>query len=76
MKVGQMVLMRNSARDGRKGDKLARRWLGPYTIQADIRKGLYRLQNTTTGKKGSERMQVSLYIIQNRPNMYPYQFIG
>ena len=50
MKVGQMVLMRNSARDGRKGDKLARRWLGPYTIQADIGKGLYRLQNTTTGK--------------------------
>ena len=48
-------------------------------IQADIGKGLYRLHNTTTGKilkKGSERMQVSLYIIQNRPNMYPYQFIG
>ena len=50
MKVGQMVLMRNSARDSRKGDKLAKRWLGPYRIQADIGKGIYRLQNPTTGK--------------------------
>ena len=27
------VLLRNSATDGRKGDKLAARWLGPYTLK-------------------------------------------
>ena len=36
--VGLLVLLRNSARDGRKGDKMSKRLLGPY-----------RLTNTTTG---------------------------
>ena len=40
-----MVLLRNSARDGRKGDKLARRWLGPYRIHAFLGKGVYKLEN-------------------------------
>ena len=31
--MGAMVLLRNSARDGRKGDKLAQCWLGPYQIE-------------------------------------------
>lgn len=45
-----MVLLRNSARDGRKGDKLAQRWLGPYEIHRDIGKGRYILENPTSGK--------------------------
>ena len=30
--VDIFVLVRNSARDSKKGDKLAKRWLGPYQI--------------------------------------------
>ena len=50
LSVGQLVLLRNSARDGRKGDKLAKRWLGPYTIEEEVGKGLYMLTNPSTGK--------------------------
>ena len=39
------VLVRNSARDGRKGGKLEQRWLGPYTIAESLEKGRYILQN-------------------------------
>ncbi len=45
-----MVLLRNSARDSRKGDKLVQRWLGPYMIVEDIGKGRYLLKNTASGK--------------------------
>ena len=41
------MLLRNSARDGRKGDKLAKRWLGPYKVEEAIGKGLYRLAKPT-----------------------------
>ena len=44
------MLLRNSARDGRKGDKLAKRWLGPYRVEEAIGKELYRLANPTTGR--------------------------
>lgn len=44
------MLLRNSARDGRKGDKLAARWLGPYKIEAVLEKGVYRLSNPTSGR--------------------------
>ena len=47
--MGTLVLLRNSARDGRKGDKLATRWLGPYQINENLSKGIYRLKNPTTG---------------------------
>ena len=46
------VLLRDSARDGRKGDKLAARWLGPYSWERTL-----LLSNLSTGhtlkKKGS-----------------------
>lgn len=45
-----MVLLRNSARDGRKGDKLAQRWLGPYKIADKIGKGRYILENLSSGR--------------------------
>ena len=47
--MGTLVLLRNSARDGRKGDKLAKRWLGPYRVNASLGKGIYRLENYSTG---------------------------
>lgn len=39
--VGALVLLRNSARDGRKGDKLAKRWLGSYRVNEHVGKGVY-----------------------------------
>ncbi len=45
-----MVLLRNSARDTKKGDKLIQRWLGPYRIMEDIGKGQYVLKNAASGK--------------------------
>ena len=48
MKPGSLVLLRNSARDSRKGDKLAERWLGPYKVKEHLGKDVYRLQNPNT----------------------------
>ena len=45
-----MVLLRNSARDGRKGDKLAQRWLGPYKIKDAFGKNMYALTNSQNGR--------------------------
>ena len=45
LEVGTVVLLRNSAKDGWKGDKLAKRWLGPYIIEESVGKGVYRLSN-------------------------------
>ena len=45
LEVGILVLLRNSAKDGRKGDKLAKRWLGPYIIEESVGKGVYQLLN-------------------------------
>ena len=50
LQVGTLVLLRNSAKDGRKGDKLAKRWLGPYIIEECVGKGVYRLSNHATGR--------------------------
>ena len=44
-----LVLSRNCARDGRKGDKLAKRWFGPYKIEENLGKNVFRLSNPTTG---------------------------
>ena len=49
LKPGSMVLLRNSARDGRKGGKFLARYLGPYEIIEDLGKGVFRLHNPTTG---------------------------
>ena len=50
IKAGSLVLLRNSQRDGRKGGKLLQRWLGPYTVNKSVGKGVYKLQNPETGK--------------------------
>ena len=44
------MLLRNSVRDGRKGDKLNKRWLGPYKVEEVLGKGVYQLTNPNTGR--------------------------
>ena len=43
------MLLRDSARDGRKGDKFQSRYLGPYEIIEELGKGVFRLRNPSTG---------------------------
>lgn len=50
LEVGTLVLLRNSAKDGRKGDKLAKWWLGPYTVEECVGKGVYRLSILASGR--------------------------
>ena len=40
-----MVLLKNSNRDSKKGDKMKQRWLGPYKIKKNLENGVYRLEN-------------------------------
>ena len=39
------MLLRNSQRDSKKGDKMKPHWLGPYTVHKSLGKGVYRLKN-------------------------------
>ena len=43
--AGAEVLMESTAQKQRKGDKLADKFLGPYTINRHVGKGLYELKN-------------------------------
>ena len=43
--AGAEVLMENTAQKQRKGGKLADKFLGPYTINRHVGKGLYELKN-------------------------------
>lgn len=47
---GTTVLLRNNAKEGRKGDKLVRRWLGPYKIAEHLKNGVYLLENPSTDR--------------------------
>ena len=40
-----MVLLKNSQRDSKKGDKVKPRWLSPYKVHEALDKGVYKLQN-------------------------------
>ena len=62
LEPGALVLLRNSARDGRKGDKLAQRWLGPYRIEEHIGKGVYRLVNPATGRILKKAFNACMYV--------------
>ena len=56
--------IRKSARENKKGDKLNARWLGPYAIEEDLGKGVYRVLNASTGhvlKKGVNQSRLSLH---------------
>lgn len=48
MCVGSFVLLRNSKRDTKKGDKMHPKWMGPYAIVSSLGKGLYRIRNCST----------------------------
>ena len=58
------MLLKNSARESKKGDKMKPRWNGPYKIHADLGKGVYRLLNPKTGnvlKKAVNIAQLKVY---------------
>ena len=64
LQPGTMVLLRNSAQDGRKGGKLQQRWLGPYKISEFVGKGVYKLISLKTGrilKKGVNICRLKIY---------------
>ena len=68
-KPGTLVLPRNSARDGRKGDKFQARYLGPYRVAENLGKGVYRLHNHTNGrilKKTVNACRLKLYRIAKK----------
>ena len=48
MQVGSTVLLRNSKRDTKKGDKMQPKWMGPYIIVASLGKSLYRIKNKSS----------------------------
>ena len=59
-----LVMVRNSARESKKGDKMKPRWLGPYSIEESLGKGVYRVSNNSTGlvlKKGINQSRLTLY---------------
>ena len=45
------MLLKNSGRDSRKGEKLKPRWKDSYTIHADLGKGVDTVCIETIGKK-------------------------
>ena len=46
IELGTEVLLENTRQKQRKGGKLDPKWLGPYTINRDLGKGLYELRNS------------------------------
>ena len=40
-----MILLKNSKRDSKKGDKMKQRWLGPYKVNKNLENGVYQLEN-------------------------------
>ena len=48
--VGATVLKKDFTRKRRKGGKLDYRWNGPFTIVECLGRGLFRLEETETGK--------------------------
>ena len=59
-----LVLLKNSQRKSKKGDKMKSRWLGPYLIHEVLGKGVYRLSNPETGvvlKTAVNQCRLKLY---------------
>ena len=73
LKPGSLVLLRNSARDGRKGDKFQARYLGPYEIVEHLGKNVFKLRNPATGlilKKSVNACRLKLYRERQRPPLH------
>ena len=65
------MLLKNSRKESRKGDKLAPRWVGPYTIHESLGKGVYRLSNPKTGlinKTAVNQCRLKVYLAPNSPS--------
>ena len=63
---GTEVLLENTKEKQRKGGKLEKLWLGPYTIHTHIRKGVYELQNKVghVMKKKANISRLKIYEIK------------
>ena len=48
--LGTLVIIRNSARDAIKGQKMGKRWCGLYKVVEHKGKGVYKVQSVRTGK--------------------------
>ena len=61
--IGDKVLVENTAQKQRKGGKLADKWLGPYKINQEIRKGVYGLETLGGNlmKQSSNTSRLKLY---------------
>ena len=69
--AGALVLLQNSKRDTKKGDKMQQKWLGPYTVVASLGNGLYRIQNKATErilKRAVHCARLKEYIMSNDPD--------
>ena len=65
------MLLKNSARDSRNGDKLKPRWKGPYKVHADLGKGVYTLCNEKTGKVLKKAVNIS-WLTEFHPTSHVY----
>ena len=65
------MLLKNSKKESRKGDKLAPRWVGLYSIHESLGKGVYRLSNLKTGlvnKTAVNQCRLKVYLAPNSPS--------
>lgn len=64
LSVGTRVWLENTAQKQRKGGKMDPVWLGPYTINKSLGKGLYELKNDTGEilKKKANVIRLKLYV--------------
>ena len=73
---GTLVLLRNSQRDGRKGGKLQKRWIGPYSVSDSLGKGVYKLCNPTNGKNLKKAVNICrLKIYHSKMSSHPISVI-
>lgn len=72
MNVGSSVLLRNSKRDTKKGDKMQPKWLGPYVIVSSLGKGVYQIKNQSTDlvlKKAVHSARLKQYFTQEHTSL-------
>ena len=74
IKVGSKVLLRNSLRDSKKGNKAEDKWIGLYTINEDVGKGRFKIMNKSgvVLKKAVNCSRLKFYESSNR---YGYTII-
>lgn len=66
-----MVLLRNSKRDSKMGDKMTNKWLGPYEIAEVKNKGNYRLRNPSTNNILAKMVNASRLKRYHQPSDEP-----